>query len=82
MGARIILCDPHRAIIVGRSHDRLYGGEISSPDIRAGMALLLAALCAKGQSVIHNINQIDRGYERIEDRLNALGAKIVRERDV
>ncbi|HEV8660811.1 MAG TPA: UDP-N-acetylglucosamine 1-carboxyvinyltransferase [Thermoanaerobaculia bacterium] len=80
MGARIILCDPHRAIIVGGS--RLYGGEISSPDIRAGMALLLAALCAKGQSVIHNINQIDRGYERIEERLNALGARIVRERDV
>lgn len=80
MGARIILCDPHRAIIVGGS--RLYGAEISSPDIRAGMALLLAALCAKGESVIHNINQIDRGYERIEDRLNALGARIVRERDV
>ena len=80
MGARIILCDPHRAIIVGGS--RLYGGEISSPDIRAGMALLLAALCAKGESVIHNINQIDRGYERIDERLNALGARIRRERDV
>ena len=80
MGARIILCDPHRAIIVGGS--RLYASEISSPDIRAGMALLLAALCAKGESVIHNINQIDRGYERIEERLNALGARIVRERDV
>jgi UDP-N-acetylglucosamine 1-carboxyvinyltransferase len=80
MGARIILCDPHRAIIVG-GH-RLNGSEISSPDIRAGMALLLAALCAKGDSVIHNINQIDRGYERIEERLNALGAHIVRERDV
>ena len=80
MGARIILCDPHRAIIVGGN--RLVGGEISSPDIRAGMALLLAALCAKGESVIHNINQIDRGYERIEERLNALGAQIVRERDV
>jgi UDP-N-acetylglucosamine 1-carboxyvinyltransferase len=80
MGARIILCDPHRAIIVGGS--RLYASEISSPDIRAGMALLLAALCAKGESVIHNINQIDRGYERIEERLNGLGARIVRERDV
>ncbi|HSP35230.1 MAG TPA: UDP-N-acetylglucosamine 1-carboxyvinyltransferase [Thermoanaerobaculia bacterium] len=80
MGARIILCDPHRAIIVGGP--RLQGAEISSPDIRAGMALLLAALCAKGTSVIHNINQIDRGYESIETRLNALGAQIVRERDV
>ena len=80
MGARIILCDPHRAIIVGGN--RLVGSEISSPDIRAGMALLLAALCAKGESVIHNIHQIDRGYERIEERLNALGARIRRERDV
>ena len=80
MGARIILCDPHRAIIVGGN--RLTGSEISSPDIRAGMALLLAALCAKGESVIHNINQIDRGYERIDERLNHLGARIVRERDV
>ena len=80
MGARIILCDPHRAIIVGGG--RLQGSEISSPDIRAGMALLLAALCAKGESVIHNIHQIDRGYERIDERLNALGAHIRRERDV
>jgi UDP-N-acetylglucosamine 1-carboxyvinyltransferase len=80
MGARIILCDPHRAIIVG-GH-RLTGAEISSPDIRAGMALLLAALCAKGESIIHNVHQIDRGYERIDERLNALGARIVRERDV
>jgi UDP-N-acetylglucosamine 1-carboxyvinyltransferase len=79
MGARIILCDPHRAIIVGGN--RLTGAEISSPDIRAGMALLLAALCAKGESVIHNIHQIDRGYERIEERLNPLGAAIIRERD-
>jgi UDP-N-acetylglucosamine 1-carboxyvinyltransferase len=78
MGARIILCDPHRAIIVGGN--RLQGAEISSPDIRAGMALLLAALCAKGESVINNIHQIDRGYERIEERLNPLGARIVRER--
>jgi len=79
MGGRIILCDPHRAIIVGGN--RLVGGNISSPDIRAGMALLLAALCAKGESVIQNIHQIDRGYERIDERLNALGAKIRRERD-
>ena len=79
MGARIILCDPHRAIIVGGN--RLYGAEISSPDIRAGMALLLAALCAKGESTIHYIHQIDRGYERIEERLNAIGARIRRERD-
>ena len=80
MGARIILCDPHRAIIVGGG--RLHGGQISSPDIRAGMALLLAALCAKGESTIHNVHQIDRGYERIDERLNALGARIRRERDV
>jgi UDP-N-acetylglucosamine 1-carboxyvinyltransferase len=79
MGARIILCDPHRAIIVGGN--RLHGADISSPDIRAGMALLLAALCAKGESTIHNIHQIDRGYERIEERLNAIGARIRRERD-
>ncbi len=79
MGARIILCDPHRAIVVGGN--RLTGAEISSPDIRAGMALLLAALCAKGESIIHNVHQIDRGYERIEQRLNQLGARIVRERD-
>ncbi|HXI12799.1 MAG TPA: UDP-N-acetylglucosamine 1-carboxyvinyltransferase [Thermoanaerobaculia bacterium] len=79
MGARIILCDPHRAIIVGGLG--LYGGEISSPDIRAGMALLLAALCAKGESIIHNIHQIDRGYERIEERLRPLGAEIRREED-
>ncbi len=79
MGARIILCDPHRAIIVGGN--RLQGAEISSPDIRAGMALLLASLCAKGESIIHNIHQIDRGYERIEERLNALGARIRREED-
>ncbi|HUO84579.1 MAG TPA: UDP-N-acetylglucosamine 1-carboxyvinyltransferase [Thermoanaerobaculia bacterium] len=79
MGARIILCDPHRAIIVGGQ--RLYGAEITSPDIRAGMALWLAALCAKGESVIHNVHQIDRGYERIDERLNRLGARIVREED-
>lgn len=79
MGARIILCDPHRAIIIGGN--RLQGAEISSPDIRAGMALLLAALCAKGESIIHNVHQIDRGYERIDERLNKLGARIRREED-
>lgn len=79
MGARIILCDPHRAIVVGPT--TLHGSDITSPDIRAGMSLLLAALGAKGTSVIHNIHQIDRGYERVEERLNALGAKIVREED-
>ncbi|HEX7192133.1 MAG TPA: UDP-N-acetylglucosamine 1-carboxyvinyltransferase [Thermoanaerobaculia bacterium] len=79
MGARIILCDPHRAIIVGGA--RLQGADITSPDIRAGMALLLAALCAKGESIIHNVHQIDRGYERIEERLNPLGARIIREED-
>src|SRR6185295_11721697 len=77
MGARIVLCDPHRAVVVGPS--RLYGEpELPSPDIRAGMALLIAALCARGQSIIHNIGQIDRGYERIEQRLHALGAQIER----
>lgn len=79
MGAQIILCDPHRAVIVG--HDRklqLRGGRMSSPDIRAGIALLIAALSAKGTSRIDNIEQIDRGYEDIEGRLNALGAKITR----
>ncbi len=79
MGAQIILCDPHRAVIVG--HDRklqLRGGRMSSPDIRAGIALLIAAMSAKGTSRIDNIEQIDRGYENIEGRLNALGAKITR----
>ena len=79
MGAQIILCDPHRAVVVG--HDRkitLRGGRMSSPDIRAGIALLIAAMRAKGTSRIDNIEQIDRGYENIEARLNALGAKITR----
>ena len=81
MGAQIILCDPHRAVVVG--HDRkvqLRGGRMSSPDIRAGIALLIAAMSAKGTSRIDNIEQIDRGYEDIEGRLNALGAKIRREK--
>jgi UDP-N-acetylglucosamine 1-carboxyvinyltransferase len=76
MGARIILCDPHRAVVVGPSP--LHGETLHSPDIRAGMALLIASLCASGESVIHNIHQIDRGYERIESKLQALGAQIER----
>lgn len=80
MGAQIILCDPHRAVVVG--HDRslnLRGRRMTSPDIRAGIALLMAAMSAEGTSRIENVEQIDRGYERIEERLNALGAKIRRE---
>lgn len=79
MGAQIILCDPHRATVIGL--DRRYplrGIEMTSPDIRAGQALLIAALSAKGKSLIHNINQIDRGYQFIDQRLNAIGAKITR----
>ncbi len=76
MGARIILCDPHRCVVQGPSP--LHGDEVSSPDIRAGMALLIATLCARGQSVIRNIRQIDRGYERVEDKLRTLGARIER----
>lgn len=76
MGARIVQCDPHRVIVTGPA--RLHGIEMSSPDIRAGMALLLAALCAKGESTIHNAQCIDRGYERIETELRRLGAELVR----
>ena len=76
MGANITLCDPHRAIVIGRS--RLRAERLESPDIRAGMALLIAALCAKGTTEIGNIRQIDRGYERIDERLRALGAHIER----
>jgi UDP-N-acetylglucosamine 1-carboxyvinyltransferase len=76
MGARIVLCDPHRAVISGPSP--LKGGVVESPDIRAGMAMLLAALAAEGTSIIHNIGQIERGYERIDERLRALGADIER----
>jgi UDP-N-acetylglucosamine 1-carboxyvinyltransferase len=76
MGARIVLCDPHRAIVAGPS--KLRGASMISPDIRAGMAMLLAAVCAEGTSTINNADQIERGYERIEERLNALGAKITR----
>jgi UDP-N-acetylglucosamine 1-carboxyvinyltransferase len=76
MGARIVVCDPHRAVVVGPA--QLRGETLHSPDIRAGMALLIAALCAQGESIIHNIHQIDRGYERIETKLQALGAQIER----
>jgi UDP-N-acetylglucosamine 1-carboxyvinyltransferase len=76
MGARIILCDPHRAVVNGPA--KLYGERMESPDIRAGMAMLIASLCAEGRSTIGNIGQIDRGYERIDDRLRALGASIER----
>jgi len=79
MGANIILCDPHRAVIIGST--KLRGSVISSPDIRAGMALLIAALCATGESVIQNIEQIDRGYEKLDNRLRQLGAHIVRTDD-
>ena len=76
MGARIILCDPHRAIVAGPA--KLYAQRMSSPDIRAGMALVIAALCAEGTSIIGNVGEIDRGYERIDERLRALGAVIDR----
>lgn len=76
MGAQIILCDPHRVVVVGPS--QLYGARLESPDVRAGMAMLIAGLCAKGKSEIYNIRQIDRGYERIETKLQALGADIER----
>ena len=76
MGADIVMCDPHRAIVTGPR--RLRGERVESPDIRAGMAMLLAALCADGRSEIGNIRQIDRGYERIDERLRELGARIER----
>jgi UDP-N-acetylglucosamine 1-carboxyvinyltransferase len=79
MGARIVLCDPHRCIVQGPGW--LHGERLESPDIRAGMALVSAALCAQGQSVIRNIGQIDRGYEQIEEKLQALGANITREKN-
>jgi UDP-N-acetylglucosamine 1-carboxyvinyltransferase len=79
MGAQIILCDPHRATVIGLNKQQILRGiNMTSPDIRAGMALLIAALSAKGTSIIDNIDQIDRGYEKIDERLNALGAKITR----
>lgn len=79
MGAQIILCDPHRAVVIGHDHGfKLRGGNMTSPDIRAGIALLIATMSADGISRIHNIEQIDRGYQNIEGRLNALGARITR----
>jgi UDP-N-acetylglucosamine 1-carboxyvinyltransferase len=76
MGARIILCDPHRVVVSGPA--KLYGQRMESPDIRAGMAMLIASLCAEGTSTIGNVGQIDRGYERIDERLRGLGARIER----
>lgn len=81
MGARIVLCDPHRCIVQGPSQLHAESQGISSPDIRAGMALLIAALCARGTSIVRNIRQIDRGYECIEEKLQALGARIERVRE-
>jgi len=79
MGAQIILCDPHRAVVIGHNHKfQLHSARMTSPDIRAGIALLIAALSAKGTSLISNIEQIDRGYEDIERRLTAIGAHITR----
>lgn len=76
MGAQIVLCDPHRSIVQGPT--TLYGEKMESPDIRAGMTLVLAALAAEGESVIRNVSQIDRGYERVDEKLRALGARITR----
>ena len=79
MGAQIILCDPHRATVIGHDHKiRLRATTMSSPDIRAGVALLIAAMSADGRSVIQNVEQIDRGYQNIDGRLNAIGADIRR----
>ncbi len=77
MGAQIVLCDPHRCIVQGPTP--LYGEVMESPDIRAGMALLLAALAAEGKSIIRNVGQIDRGYERVDEKLNRIGARIERQ---
>lgn len=79
MGARIVLCDPHRVVVIGPS--QLFGSRVQSPDIRAGMALIIAALCAKGESTIYNVRQIDRGYENLELKLQNIGAKIERMSD-
>src|SRR6201986_2132463 len=79
MGAQIILCDPHRAVVIGLEREqKLRGITMSSPDIRAGLALLIAALSAEGKSIIQNIEQIDRGYQYIDQRLRQLGAQISR----
>jgi UDP-N-acetylglucosamine 1-carboxyvinyltransferase len=74
MGARIVLCDPHRAVVSGPT--LLAGSELHSPDVRAGMAMVIAAMCAEGKSVIHNVYQIERGYENLVARLSSLGARI------
>ena len=80
MGAKVILCDPHRAVVIGQNFEsQLKATTMVSPDIRAGISLLIAALSASGTSIIHNIEQIDRGYENIDQRLRAIGAKITRE---
>jgi UDP-N-acetylglucosamine 1-carboxyvinyltransferase len=79
MGARIILCDPHRAVVSGPC--RLTGSDLVSPDVRAGMAMVIAALCAEGKSVIRNVYQIERGYENLIPRLKSLGAHIKREKE-
>jgi len=76
MGARITLCDPHRAVVTGPS--TLHGSELVSPDVRAGMALVIAACCARGESLIRNVYQIERGYEHLVDRFRALGVHIER----
>jgi UDP-N-acetylglucosamine 1-carboxyvinyltransferase len=79
MGAQIILCDPHRATVIGLDRQtQLRGIEMTSPDIRAGVSLLIAAMSARGTSIIKNIHQIDRGYQHIDKRLNAIGAEIIR----
>lgn len=79
MGAKVILCDPHRATVIGQDFESLLKAtNMTSPDIRAGVSLLIAALSAKGTSIINNIEQIDRGYEDIDQRLRAIGAKIER----
>jgi UDP-N-acetylglucosamine 1-carboxyvinyltransferase len=82
MGAKVILCDPHRATVIGHNRkSQLKASKMTSPDIRAGISLLIAALSAKGTSIINNIEQIDRGYENIEERLKSIGAKIERIED-
>ena len=79
MGAQIILCDPHRATVIGHNHKfKFKATTMTSPDIRAGVSLLLAAMAADGESLIHNVEQIDRGYQNIDNRLNAIGAQIER----
>jgi UDP-N-acetylglucosamine 1-carboxyvinyltransferase len=77
MGARIVLCDPHRAVVSGPA--KLSASELTSPDVRAGMAMVIAAMCAEGRSVIRNVYQIERGYEDLTGRLSALGARISRQ---